>query len=313
MGRGLLRLMTRSGFIVAALVLTTSPLAAAQPPPAVPAPAPYDANAWWTSRERVPEQLDPLGDRRAGRNAPRVVVDNGVHPLLYRLWGLPPLQTMVLRDGEVVIEVWSRRPRSAREVISRITVRRDGAVFVQARAGLGCCTTPIGKRVDIDAKLEADAGYFRTLARDPVWNQPTDVVAERPGVVAAVCVDGSAYDLTLLEYRRTRHLRRICESEAVGQVALILSRVLGPAMGRDPRFDAVFPRGVDFVDERGAYEALIAEGGRLRPPTRPTGRGLTPPSAPEESDVELAPDEDEDPPLPAPAPAPGAGPSILNP
>lgn len=297
--------MTRLPIIAAALLSIAAPQAAGQPPPGAPpppvTPAP-DPNAWWTSRERVEERLDPLGDRRAGRNAPRLTINNGVSPLLYRLWGLPPLQTMVLRDGEVVMEVWSRRPRSSREAISRITVRRDGSVFVQARAGLGCCTTEVGKRVDINEKLEADAGYFRSLARDPVWNQPVDVIAERPGVVAGVCVDGAAYDLTLLEYRRTRHLRRICESEAVGQVALILSRVLGAAMGKDARFDVVFPRGVDFVDDRQAYEALLAEGGRLRVPTGAAARNVTAAPTPEDEAVELAPDEDEDPPIPPPAP-----------
>ena len=300
--------MTRLPLIAAALMLIAAPPAAGQPPPGAPpaaVPAP-DPNAWWSSRERIEERLDPLGDRRAGRNAPRVVVNNGVNPLLYRLWGLPPLQTMVLRDGEVVIEVWTRRPRSAREAISRITVRRDGAVFLQARAGLGCCTIEIGKRVDINEKLEADPAYFRSLARDPVWNQPVDVIAERPGVVAAVCVDGSAYDLTLLEYRRSRHLRRICESEAIGQVAPILSRILGAAMGKDPRFDVVFQGGVDFAFERGAYEALLAEGGQLRAPTTRPSRALTPPAAPQDDEVELAPGEDEDDSV---APAP----SILNP
>lgn len=293
--------MTRIPIIAAALLsIAAVPVAGQPPPPAAPA---YDPNTWWASRERVEERLDPLGDRRAGRNAPRVVIDNGVSPLLYRLWGLPPLQTMVLRDGEVVMEVWTRRPRSSREAISRITVRRDGSVFVQARAGLGCCTTEIGKRIDINEKLEADAGYFRSLARDPVWNQPVEVIAERPGVVAGVCVDGAAYDLTILEYRRSRHLRRICESEAVGQVALILSRVLGAAMGRDARFDVVFPRGVDFVDDRQAYEALLAEGGRLRPPTGTAARNVTAPATPEDEAVELAPDEDEDPPIPPPASA----------
>jgi len=313
-------MMKRTALIFVLGALVAGSVAAQQPPPLAPLPGP-DPVEWWDKKERTPEKLDPLGDRRPGRNAPRVVVANGVDPLLYRLWGLPPLQTMVLRDREVVIEVWSRRPRSARQAIARLIVRRDGGVFIQARAGLGCCTTTIGKRVDIDEKLDVDAAYFRSLARDPVWDQPPEVIAERPDEVAPVCIDGSSYDLTLVEYRRTRHLRRMCHDESVGQVALILSRVLGAAMGKDSRFDIIFPRGVDFVNERSAYEALLADGGKLKPRT---GAGPVMP-APEfgpDPDVELAPDEDDEAAADAaaqiapgapPAPAAPTDPSILNP
>ena len=304
------------GTSIALALALLAPGAFAQPPTAAPLPVPaapaIDPNAWWESRERVPERLDPLGDRRPGRNQPRVVVDNGFDPLLYRLWGLPPLQTMVLRDRELVLEVWSRRPRSARQAISRVIVRRDGAVFVQARAGLGCCVTGIGKRVDIDAKIEADPAFFRALARDPVWESPRDVIAERPGVVSAVCVDGSAYDLSLLEYRRFRHLRRICEDEAVGQVSEILTRVLGAAWGKDPRFDVIFPRGLDFSDEKAIYASLVAEGGRLKPRTPGNAPSAPDVSLPSDADIELAPGEEDEEPIPE-TPPQASSPSILNP
>jgi hypothetical protein len=50
-------------------------------------------------------RVDPLGDRRARKNDPKVTVDNAVPPLLYRLWGLPPLQAMVCGPAR-----WSSRP-----------------------------------------------------------------------------------------------------------------------------------------------------------------------------------------------------------
>ena len=68
----------------------------------------------------------------------------------------------------------------------------------------------------------------------------------------------------LLEYDRSAHLRRICDSEAVGSVAPVLAAVLGAAMGKDPRFDALFRGGADFSYEQSAYTQLLAEGGALR-------------------------------------------------
>ncbi|WP_236627746.1 hypothetical protein [Caulobacter sp. B11] len=62
-----------------------------------------------------------------------------VDPLLYRLWGLQPLQAQLVRRGELILEVWARPARGVRQAVVRVTVRRDGRAFVQARAGLGCC------------------------------------------------------------------------------------------------------------------------------------------------------------------------------
>lgn len=223
-----------------------------------------DPKAYWTGPNRAPVQVDPLGDRRAAKNQPRVVIPGAAPALLYRLWGLPPLQTMVLRPGEAVIEVWVRPSGASHEAIARLTLRRDGKVFIQARAGMGCCRPEIARRVDIDAVVEAKTEVYRALAKSPVWAQPAEVEVVRPGVVTSICLKGSAYDLTLLEYGRAAHLRRICDSEAVGSVAPVLETVLSAAIGRDPRFDALFRGGADFSFEAGQYDQLIAEGGSLK-------------------------------------------------
>ncbi|HET9159361.1 MAG TPA: hypothetical protein VFN88_02010, partial [Caulobacteraceae bacterium] len=190
---------------------------------------------------------------------------NDVPPLLYRLWGLPPLQTMVLRPGEAVFEVWVRPTGASHEAIARLTLRRDGKVFIQARAGIGCCRPEIARRVDIDAVVEqADVNGLKTLARSPLWRQPVEVEVANPHEVTPVCAKGSAYDVTLLEYDRSAHLRRICDDEAVGSIAPVLATVLGAAMGKDPRFDALFRGGADFSFEQGQYQQLLAQGGSLR-------------------------------------------------
>src|SRR5437868_1539769 len=127
-------------FALLVLLMTFGPASARAQPPAPPAPPPViapdpnaepgedpeeserqvvipapgteppvyagDPKAYWTGRAQAPVQIDPLGDRRTRKNQPRVTITNEVPPLLYRLWGLPPLQTMVLRPGEAVIEVW---------------------------------------------------------------------------------------------------------------------------------------------------------------------------------------------------------------
>jgi hypothetical protein len=224
-----------------------------------------DPKAYWTGPNRAPVQIDPLGDRRARRNDPKVAINNDVPPLLYRLWGLPPLQSMVLRPGEVVIEVWVRPTGGSHEAIARLTVRRDNKVFIQARAGMGCCRPDIARRVDIDQVVKADAGPLKALAKSPVWSQPREIDISRPNVAAPVCVRGAGYDLTLLEYDRSVHLRRICDTEAIGSVAPVLQAVLSQAMGKDPRFDTLFRGGADFAMEQAEYETLLAEGGRLIP------------------------------------------------
>ncbi|CAN5141175.1 hypothetical protein BH11PSE2_BH11PSE2_09850 [soil metagenome] len=230
-------------------------------PPPVPG-APIDAEAWWKAETRAPVRVDPLGDRRAKKGDPKVRLTNDTPALLYRLWGLPPLQTMVLRPGEVVLEVWVRPSGKREEAIVRVSVRRDGNVFVQARAGIGCCQPEIARRVDIDEKAELDGAAFKALAKSPVWRQPREVTIERPGEARALCVKGAAYDVTLLDYAHSVHLRRICDQEAVGSVAPVLQAVLGAAFGKDPRFDAVIRR-ADFSYEAQAYAGLLADGGRL--------------------------------------------------
>lgn len=253
--------MTRPTFklLIATLAVLAPGAATAQ------APAP-DPMAWWTGTARIAESRDPLGDRRSGRDDPAVAIDNGVQPLLYRLWGLPPLHTMVLREGETVIEVWARLPEDSRQAVARVTLRRDGDVFIQARAGLGCCLPEIGRRVDIDQKVEQpDRELLRRLARDAVWDQPKEVRIEGPAEVEPLCARGAAYDLTLLTYERSRHLRRACNDEVIGQVADILQAVLSLAMGRDARFDVLFQSRTDFAAKRAAYQALLAQGGKLSP------------------------------------------------
>lgn len=110
-------------FLITALALALLPApAAAQliplfrrpapaPPPAEAAPPPPTPEEYWNSRYPDPTDAeDPLGDRRVSRKelaAPRVI-DNGVDPLLYRLWGLPPLQSQLVREGEIILETWVR-------------------------------------------------------------------------------------------------------------------------------------------------------------------------------------------------------------
>ncbi|HWU81085.1 MAG TPA: hypothetical protein VN158_13595, partial [Caulobacter sp.] len=75
-----------------------------------PPPAPYpDPSIWWSPDvPRPPPELEPLYNRRPGRDEQPIPIDNGVPPLLYRLWGLQPLQSQVLKRGELILEVWGR-------------------------------------------------------------------------------------------------------------------------------------------------------------------------------------------------------------
>jgi hypothetical protein len=259
-------------------------LAAAQarePPP----PPPPDPMSWWTEERRLPsEAADPLGGRRLLRGEQPIPMQPGADPSLYRLWGLPPLQTQLVRRNEAIFEVWIRPSGGVRQAIVRVTVRRDGRAFVSLRAGYGCCTPEIGRRVDADAELPAgSAARFLALAGAPVWNAPRVVNLDfGDGAVNGLCVNGVAYDLTLVERGRARHLHRSCEAEAVGEAADILSAMLGAALGRDPRFDVLFPRGAGFSREKAAWQALVAGRGRLVP-----ARGSPPQPAmvPEPDDV----------------------------
>lgn len=228
---------------------------------------PPDPRAWWEDRRPVPpEAANPLGDRRrlaGGEQAP--VIDNGVDAGGYRVWGLAPLQWQVLRGDEMILEAWTRPTGGVRQGVVRITVRRDGRAFVQGRAGLVCCEVGIARRIGFDEELPAgSAAAFLALRSHPMWGQPRDVqVVEGGGASPAVCVDGTAYDLTLLVPGRARSLHRACDRAAIGQAADALEPVFRAALGHDPRFDLLFPTGADFGDARRAYHDLIAGGGAL--------------------------------------------------
>lgn len=231
-------------------------------------PAPYPDPATWWSPEvpRPPSELEPLYNRRLSGNEQPTPIDNGVEPLLYRLWGLQPLQSQIVKRGELILEVWARPARGVRQAVVRVTLRRDGRAFVQARAGLGCCTPEIGRRVDINAELaEIQVTPLKALPADPAWGQPRSVIVDYGGgAVSALCVDGVSWDVTLLVPGQARHLRRACDDAEIGSIARILSAALGAAVGRDPRFDAVLPRGADFSRQQRAYDDLIANGGVLK-------------------------------------------------
>lgn len=234
----------------------------APPPPPVPDPA-----IWWSPEvPRPPAEVEPLYNRRLGRDERLIPIDNGVEPLLYRLWGLQPLQSQLLRRGELIVEVWARPARGVRQAVIRVTLRRDGRAFVQARAGLGCCTPEIGRRVDIDAELaDAQIAPLKALPADPAWSQPRSVIVDYGGgAVSALCVDGVSWDVTLLVPGQARHLRRACDDAEVGSIARILAAAVGAAAGRDARFDAVLPRGADFSRQQRAYDDLLASGGVLK-------------------------------------------------
>ncbi len=248
---------------------------AAPPPGLTPAEAeiwPYpapDPKSWWDDKwPKAPEASDPLGRRRLGRGERLVAIDNGVDPATYRLWGLLPLQWQVLRGDEMVLEVWVRPSDGVRQAVSRVIVRRDGQAFVQGRAGLACCEADIGRRVGFDRQLpEGSARTFLALRNHPMWSSPREVnVAEADADTAeALCVAGISYDLTLLVPGRSVHLHRACDDREIGQVADALEPALRAAIGHEPRFDVLFPRGVDFSRDRRAYEQLLSEGGRLNP------------------------------------------------
>ena len=72
---------------------------------------------------------------------------------------------------------------------------------------------------------------------------------------------------------------------------------MGAALGREPRFDVLFPHGADFSHERAAYESLLAHHGRL---VAARGARAQPPMVPEPAD------EQEPAPLIIPPPWPPA-------
>ena len=63
-------------------------------------PDPGDPNAWWGNTiPRTPVEADPFQNRRPRRGEASIPIDNGVEPLLYRLWNLVPLQSQLVRRG----------------------------------------------------------------------------------------------------------------------------------------------------------------------------------------------------------------------
>jgi hypothetical protein len=283
-----------TGAMLLAGLLLGFPLAGQQPAPqAAPPPDPV---VWWAPEiPKPPPEQDPFQGRRLRPGETLVPIDNGVDPLLYRLWGLQPLQSQLIKPGELVLEVWARPATGVRQAVVRVTVRRDGRAFVQARAGLGCCTPEIGRRVDIDAELATQQiPPLKALIGAPLWSQPRSVIVDYGGgAVEPVCLEGVSWDVTLLVPGQARHLRRACDDAEVGSIAPALAAALAAASGRDARFDAMFARGGDFSRQQKAYDSLIASGGHLKAGTNSRPQ---PPAAP-------TPPEDEPPESPAPAPS----------
>lgn len=278
-----------SGAMLLAGLLMGLPLAGQQPAPPSPTTAPpADPAAWWSPKVLEPSaEQDPFYGRRLARGETLAPIDNGVDPLLYRLWGLQPLQSQLIKRGELVLEVWARPSQGVRQAVVRVTVRRDGRAFVQARAGLGCCTPEIGRRVDIDAELAPQQiPPLKALLDDPLWSQPRSVTIDYGGgAVESVCLDGISWDVTLLVPGRARHLRRACDDAEVGSIAPALAAALSAASGRDARFDVMFPRGGDFSRQRQAYASLVASGGALKAGTNNRPQPPAVPTAPEEEPV----------------------------
>jgi hypothetical protein len=246
----------------------------AGPPPGAPVTEqeawpypPPDPKTWWDEKRlKPPEEADPLGGRRVRRSEQLVKPDNGVDASTYRLWGLMPLQWQLVRGDEMILEVWTRPANSVRQTVTRVTLRNDGEVFVQSRAGLACCEAGIGRRMGFDRRLPADAAErFQPLKRLALWRSPRDVRVAESGAAEAVCVEGTAYDITLVVPGRSVTLHRACDPAEVGEAADVLEAVLGSALGHDPRFDVLFRGGADFANARGAYRDLLAANGRLKP------------------------------------------------
>ena len=243
-----------------------------------PFPAP-DPKSWWTDpRPKPDEAADPLGGRRAFRGEKPAAIDNGVDPATYRLWGLTPLQWQLVRGDEQIVELWVRPSLTVRQAVVRVVVRRDGKAFVEARAGLACCEAGIARRMGFDAELPAgSAQAILALLHHPLWAAPRGVRVMEGGAAGAVCLNGTAYDLTLVIAGRSRSVRRACDDAEIGQAADVLEAVIGATLGHDPRFDVIFAGGAEFSAQRRAYEALLKGGGVLTPD--PEARAQ-PPEAP---------------------------------
>jgi hypothetical protein len=276
------------GAMLLAGLLMGLPLAGQQPAPQAAPPTP-DPVVWWAPEiPKPPPEQDPFQGRRLRPGETLVPIDNGVDPLLYRLWGLQPLQSQLIKRGELVLEVWARPATGVRQAVVRVTVRRDGRAFVQARAGLGCCTPEIGRRVDIDAELATQQiPPLKALIGASLWSQPRSVIVDYGGgAVEPVCLEGVSWDVTLLVPGQARHLRRACDDAEVGSIAPALAAALSAASGRDARFDAMFARGGDFSRQQKAYDSLIASGGRLKPGTNSRAQPPAVPTPPEDEPPE---------------------------
>lgn len=256
---------------------------------------PPDPQTWWEDKWPKPgEEADPFGGRRIRRGERLPAVDNGVDASTYRLWGLMPLQWQLIRGDEMILEVWTRPTTTVRQTVTRVSVRGDDRVFVQARAGLACCEAGIARRMGFDKELPAgSAEKFRVLRDHWVWKSPRDVRVAEAGAAEAVCVEGVAYDLTLLTPSGARTVRRACDLAEVGEGSEVLEAVIGAALGHDPRFDLIFRNSADFSAARTAYRQLIESGGQLKPD--PLARRRVPPQEP-------APQPEAEPPAPVPRP-----------
>jgi len=294
-------------------VLPNSPPVAAPPPNLPPAEAdiwpypPPDPKSWWTDTWlKTPEAADPLAGRRIPRGQRLTPIANGIDPSTYRLWGLMPLQWEVLYPGEMILEVWVRPANTVRQSVARVIVRRDGRAFVQGRAGLACCEAQIARRIGFDAELPpGTAQRFLALRDHPMWSSPRTVQAdEGGGAMETLCVNGVSYDITLLLPGRSRSLHRACDDAAIGQAADALEPTLRAAIGQDPRYDVLFAGGVDFSQERKAYQDMLAHGGSLKPD--PNARAQPPGAEPAPQPEDAAAPAPR-PPAPRP-PAPPAAP-----
>ena len=268
---------------------------------------PPDPKSWWDDKRLKPtEAADPLGGRRIRRGELQAAPDNGVAPSTYRLWGLMPLQWQLVRNDEMILEVWTRPSNSVRQTVTRVTVRADGHAFVQGRAGLACCEAGIGRRMGFDEDLPpGSAARFLALRDLPLWRSPRDVRVVEPGAADALCLVGTSYDITLVVPGRSVTLHRACDPAEVGEAADVLEAALGAALGHDGRFDVVFTGGANFTNARGAYQDLLQEGGRLKvnPDARLPPPGAEPAPGPE-AEAEAPPEPR--PPATAPPPPPGS-------
>lgn len=301
-------------FLAAALMIPAAAAAQVAPPPETPAAAAYDPETWWTGTERRPdERFDPLGQRRWRRDDRVLDTQRAPEAGLYRLWGLVPLQTQAVRRGDMILEVWVRPTADRPSMVVRVTVRSDGEVFAQGRAGYACCRPDIQRRVDVDVRLpRAVRDSLTALRRDPLWRQPEHVVVrESADAISSLCVRGTSYDLYLAMDGQAIHRRRSCDDAEVGSAGAVLEALFGAVRGQDPRIDAAMPRNGNFQRERAYWAEFSRNGGVLAPdtsaPSDPPAPEEQPPEEPgEDPAAEAAPGEPVQ--APAPEPAPPASP-----